>query len=95
MKKIFLLLFVITLQISCSEPQTKGEYLKQYADFINNVEHEYKDYSSDDWKKADAKFEKFAGDLKDKFKNELSFTEKALLLSYEVKYNLYRYANDE
>jgi hypothetical protein len=71
---------------SC-EPFTKEEYLDRYKKFIDEVSVNYKNYSADQWKNANEKYERFNNEWYNKFKHEFSFEEKMQITGYQLKYN--------
>ncbi|MCK5824660.1 MAG: hypothetical protein KAG96_04565 [Ichthyobacteriaceae bacterium] len=91
MKSLFkILVLVITLSIISCAPSTKQEYMNSYEEFIADLETNYTEYSESDWEKLDNNMNEFTGKLYDKFKDELTFSDKITLSAYKVKYNSYK-----
>lgn len=83
MKKYFLVLFVATMLASC---QSKESYIKDFDAFIEKVEQEYADYTTDDWAKADKKFARFSEETYKKFADEFSMDEKKEIAKFQTTY---------
>ncbi|MBN1184240.1 MAG: hypothetical protein JXB49_18265 [Bacteroidales bacterium] len=94
MKQINLILsqFLIISIISCSTPASKESYLKKFESFINEVEIEYHEYNGEDWDKADKKYQRFSENWYDKFKEDLTTSEKLTVMGFESRYYLYKAA---
>jgi len=90
MRKLYFLVGLLGLFLSCSTPQTKEDYMKSYEKFINEVKQNHKKYTLEDWKKADEKYKKFTGEWRQKFDDEFTLTERGLLLAYDGEYKIYR-----
>jgi len=86
----YLIIGILTLLYSCS-PMTKESYLEDYKQFIAEVSDENSNYSENDWKNADEKYNKFTGEWHKKFEDELVWKEQIVLTKYQVQYKLYRY----
>jgi len=80
-------LMLILLITSCA-PQSKESYLKDYKEFISEVNEESKNYSEQDWEKADEKYEKYTGEWYEKFEDEFTWKEDVILTKYQFQYNL-------
>jgi hypothetical protein len=70
---------------------SKESYLEDYKQFISEVSAENSDYSFENWKSADEKFDKFQNEWHDKFINEFTFNDKVLLTKYNAQYVMYKY----
>ncbi len=75
--------------ISCS-PISKDGYIKQYADFIAEVEAGYSNFTDADWVARDEQFTKFSKELYVKFLPKMTPSEKSALTDYEYKYTYCR-----
>lgn len=82
-------LILILLITSCS-PQSKESYLEEYKEFIAEVSKNSGNYTEQDWKNIDEKYEKFTGEWHDKFKDDFILKDNIILTKYEVQYNLYK-----
>lgn len=85
-----ILLFVIVSISSCS-PFSKESYLKSYEAFIEKVSEKGDNYTDEDWKDIDEDYKKFNEEWYNKFKDELSLTEKLTISKYSVQYTFYRH----
>jgi hypothetical protein len=86
---LFLLYISFFLLISCS-PWSKDAYMKDYKSFIDDVSQKSQGYSDEDWKEADNKFKQFDSEWYEKFKDEMSLTEKGTTSFYNLQYVFYR-----
>jgi len=88
MKFCFRLSFslALLLVISCG-PRDKETYLQQFEDFVEKVSSESGDYGERDWQWADQKFERFSGEYYERFRDELSWKETAIVKKYEIHYH--------
>ena len=73
MKKVLLMAFALLVLNACGN---KESYVKEFSDFVEDVRAHADSYSDKDWEKADKKFEKFTGDIYEKFAEELTAEEK-------------------
>lgn len=91
MKRGFLngLLVLMFCVVGCA-PTTKEGYMEKYAEFMTEVSNSYSSYTDDDWADIEERFNQFKGEYYDKFKSELSTSEKIKLAAYEVKYAYYK-----
>ena len=87
--KIVAVVFVVIVLFSCA-PMSKDSYLESYKEFVDEVGDNYKNYTAEDWKAQDAKYEKYIGEWYDKFKDEMSFKETLSVGAYSTKYNAYK-----
>jgi len=81
---------IVFLAFSCLAPGTKESYLQGFEKFIDRVKMNYRDYSNNDWKWADSKFEKYASEWYKDFRNELSEVEKLKVAGWIVEYESLR-----
>lgn len=70
------LLLLIGLFMSCT---SKEDYIKEYAEFINDVECNYKNYNEEQWSEADEQFSEFSEKDYFKFKDKLTEEERDTL----------------
>ena len=87
---LFVLLVFALLFGACGAPDTKEAYLEKFEAFVEDVTRSYKSYSDEDWKKAVEKYEKFAGEWYDKFKDDFTIKEKLNITGYHTKFNVCR-----
>jgi hypothetical protein len=85
---IALVLIAFTV-ISC-RPFSKESYLEKYNKFIIEVSEKGADYTEKEWKKADEKYKKFNEDWYKRFKEDLTWQEKATTAKYTLQYTYYR-----
>ena len=83
--KTRLMMFVAVIALfvfnGCSD--SKESYVKDFKKFIEKVEAAGSDYTEEDWKKADEKFETFTGDRYEKFSSELTSSSTAIYLKWK------------
>lgn len=77
---------VIALFILSGCCDSKESYVKDFKKFIEKVEAAGSDYTEEDWKKADEKFEVFAGDRYEKFSSELTIDEQVEITKLKAAY---------
>ena len=97
MKHVLILSVIfIFLSTSCTfdECTSKSLYIVSFEKFIDKVNDEYKNYTEEDWKKADERFKKLSDECYKKFEKDLSVEDKSKLLKYGVKYTYYRVATN-
>ena len=92
MKKcyVFVLLIVALILGSCGAPDTKKAYLEKFEAFVADVSRSCKTYSEKDWEKAVEKYEKYAGEWYDKFKDDFTIKDKFKITGYHAKFNYCR-----
>lgn len=76
---------------SCA-PSSKEEYLERYKKFMDEVTENYKTYSPEQWEMANEKFARFNNQWYQKFRPNLTWTEKATIAGYQFKYQGLRVA---
>ena len=86
--KTRLMMFVAVIALfvfnGCSD--SKESYVKDFKKFIEKVEAAGSDYTEEDWKKADEKFETFTGDRYEKFSSELTIDEQIEITKLKATY---------
>ena len=86
--KTRLMMFVAVIALfvfnGCSD--SKESYVKDFKKFIEKVEAAGSDYTEEDWKKADQKFETFTGDRYEKFSSELTIDEQIEITKLKATY---------
>ena len=87
MKKIILMAFALLVLNACAD---KESYVKDFGAFIEEVRNDADSYSDKDWEKADKKFEKYTGDIYEKFAEELTADEKMEIAKYQTTYSSLR-----
>ena len=83
MKKVLLALLVMFALNAC---QSKDSYVKDFNNFVNQVELKASEYTDKDWEKADKKFENLSSKLYEKYEEELSADEKAEIIKLQATY---------
>lgn len=81
-----MLIAVVIVASSCSEPSSKEAYLEKFESFVENVGEDYRNYSKKDWKYSEERFQKFSKEWHDKFKDDLTLKEKIKVAGLIVKY---------
>ena len=61
--------------------------MSDYKRFVDEVATSYKNFSADDWRKANETFDRFNNEWYNKFKHEFSIEDKLRITGYQVKYN--------
>lgn len=91
-KAIVIFLGLIFIFGSCTfdECTSKKLYLTSFDNFVKKVEKKHKEFSEDEWKEIDLKFDKLTGECYEKFETEFSKSEKRRILGFGIKYTLYR-----
>lgn len=82
-------MWLVAMLVACA-PMSKENYMEQYADFMTEVSEKASSYTEKEWTKCDEKYKRFSEDLYEKFKSEMTMSEKLMLAGYEVKYQYYR-----
>ena len=91
MRNLFILLITLFMVTSCA-PSSKEEYLERYKKFMDEVTENYKTYSPEQWEMANEKFARFNNQWYLKFRPNLTWTEKATIAGYQLKYQGLRVA---
>ena len=86
-KAALFFLLVIIFSSCALEPQTKEDYMSQYASLIEDFNID-KELTKADWERIEKKHDKLTGENFDKFKDQLSWQETLKIGTYELKYNL-------
>ena len=81
-------LFITVLLSSCSFIPSKDNYIQSFSAFITDVKEHYHSYTDDDWNKADLKYNKFAEQDYNKYRNELTEADKELVGRLKGVYNV-------
>lgn len=89
---IFLIIGIVIFSSSCTfdECTSRSLYLTSFDNFINEVEKKHNDYSEDDWKEIDVKFEKLTKECYKKFEKDFSKDDKKRIVKNGFKYTVYR-----
>jgi hypothetical protein len=80
-----LVFIMLSLFFSCS-PKTKESYIKDFGEFIKEVNKDHNSFNKKDWQEADEKYDKYAGEWKSKFQDDFIWKDKLLINSYEAQY---------
>jgi secreted Zn-dependent insulinase-like peptidase len=83
--------FIVFTIMSCSTV-TKDDYLLRYKKFIQQVQSEHKNYSENDWLKADRRLNNINTILNKRFGNKLTVEDKITMGTYRMRYDYYRYS---
>jgi hypothetical protein len=86
-------LMILLILTSCA-PQSKESYLKNYKEFVSEVNQESQKYTEQDWEKADEEYKKYTEQWYEKFADELTCKEEMLLTKYKFQYNLAKVKDD-
>lgn len=65
--------------------------MKRYEAFIEKVSEKGDNYTDEDWKDIDEDYKQLNEEWYNKFKDELSLTEKLTISKYSVQYIFYRH----
>ena len=85
-KKLMMFMAVVALFVLSGCSDSKESYVKDFKKFIEKVEAAGSDYTEEDWKKADEKFEAFTGDRYEKFSSELTIDEQVEITKLKAAY---------
>jgi len=77
--------------IAGCQPYTKKAYLEKYDKFMNEVKQSYKEFGEKEWQRYDRKNEQYADVWYEKFKGDMTLSEKTKVLQYKTQYKYYRY----
>ena len=86
---LYIILSLSLFFVSCS-PMSKESYLKQYAQFMDEISNNSEKYSENEWKNADEKFKNFDDVWYKKFKEDMDLQEKLTTSKYNLQYVYYR-----
>jgi len=89
----FLLLSTLVLLVSSCQNEpclAKWMYLNNYDNFMKRIEQKEADFSENDWKKMDEKYESFSTVCKEKFWEDLSREEKDRVIENNMRYLILR-----
>lgn len=89
MKTKILLVLISLAMIACA-PMTKERYMERYAEFMDEISQNASSYTENDWVKKDKQYQKYSDELYNKFKKELTASDKLTLAGYKIKYTYYR-----
>lgn len=84
--RLMMLIAVVALCIFSGCSDSKESYVKDFKKFVEKVEAAGSDYTEDDWKKADEKFEALTGDRYEKFSTELTVDEQVEITKLKASY---------
>ena len=90
MKKFIIIGCLLLSLISCSGPWSKEDYLKEYSHFIQKITLESDSYKIEQWKTTDEEYLTYSQKYYEKFKDDLTASEKSKIYLYGVKYQYYR-----
>jgi hypothetical protein len=90
--KAVALLSILVIAGSCSNlpPVTKNWYINNFASFVRDVDLNHKEFTADDWKLADEKFEKYADTYYHRFKGKMNSDEISKVNVLKTKYIGYK-----
>lgn len=91
-KIVFSLLTLVLFSsiVSCSAKPTKEQYLESFSEFVDEVTKDAKEYSDEDWQKADKQFRKFVEQNSPEYDGLLSADERKLIGKLEGRYLVLR-----
>ena len=90
-QKILFNLLIFLLVASCSP---KTSYIKDFGEFINEVEISSKSYSEEDWKYIEVEFNNFSEIVYMDYENELTEAELKQVQSYRKRYKKLKISNN-
>lgn len=85
-----LTLVLFSTIVSCSPKPTKDQYLERFSEFVDEVTKDAKEYSDEDWQKADKQFRKFVEQNSPEYDGLLSADERKLIGKLEGRYLMLR-----
>ena len=85
MKK-FISLFLLSVLLFACAPQSKEAYLEGFKEFIDNVDKNHAEFTSEDWESAKEEYDKYMGEWYNKFEEEMSIAERMKVTSYKMKF---------
>jgi hypothetical protein len=90
-KKLFFIALTLILFSSCSQ---KESYMKDFGEFINEVELANESYSEEDWKYIEVDFNNFSEIRFMEFENQLTEAELKQVESFRKRYKKLKIIND-
>jgi len=90
-KESFILISILILLNSCSP---KESYLKDFGEFINEVELANESYSEKDWKYVEADFNNFSVIKYMEYENQLTEAELKQVESFRKRYKMIKITNN-
>lgn len=90
--KIFslsLTFILLNLTICCSR-YSKDSYLKDFENFIAEVEENHVNYTDDDWTKKNQEYQTFINDYYAKFETEFTSEDQKVIGNLKSKYQIIR-----
>ncbi len=90
-KKLLYLLFLFVITSSCDQ---KASYLKDFGEFINEVELSNESYSEEDWKFVEVEFNDFSEIRFMDYENQLTEAELGQIKSFRRRYKKLKLIND-
>lgn len=83
--KFLIIMINILFFFSCNS-YSKDEYLKDFMEFVGDVEINYKNYTDEDWKLKELDFQNYTTELYTQFKEELTEDNQILIGKLKTKY---------
>lgn len=83
-------LFMLLNLISCSAKPSKEQYIENFTAFIDEVTKDAKDYTDEDWQKADKTFRKLVEQNSPEYDDLLTAKERRLIGKLEGRYLILR-----
>jgi hypothetical protein len=68
---------------------TKGQYLSEYKDFIQQVKENWQEYTVEDWRQMDKIHYKYCEKLFKKYENGFTVEDKIILAKYRLQYDVF------
>lgn len=84
--KLMMMVAIVALFALSSCGDSKESYVKDFTKFVEKVKADCGNYSADDWKKANEKFDIFVGSRYEKFSSELSMDELVEITKLKATY---------
>ena len=88
--RIQISLLLLILSLSSCGPQTKEAYLEDYKEFIAHVSEKGAQFSENDWTEANGDYREFSEEWYEKFRDEFTVKESAILWMHGKQYKFYR-----
>jgi len=82
----FLGIFLITFLLNSCHFDTKENYLKDFSNFIVDMETNYQKFTKEDWNAKEIEFKKFIGERYEQFRSQLTEEEQQTIGKLKARY---------
>lgn len=87
LKPISIFILIVFL-IGCSAFYSKSNYIEDFTSFVKETKDNCAKYTEDDWVNADKQYDKYTGELYEKFKLELTSEDKLAIGKLQGAYTV-------